>query len=169
MAAPFAQTIRSLDADRSYGQIIVLAAFALLLTLWLVWVFAARIPARLTSTTNQIRLDATVTVTFSGEGVDKVQPGQPALVYLDAPPLAASVVLPARVVDVALNGATARVTVMPDFSGLEVDDVPEDVLAAFARPTPGRVEVEVERVSPATLVLRASGLNVDSGPVILNR
>lgn len=170
MAAPFAQTIRSLEADQGFGARIAVAIFGLLLVAWLAWLFGASFAARLTSDTDQIQLSDTVTVSFSGEGIDKLQPGQPALLILDAPPLAERLLLPAQVVAVTPSNGKALVDIQPDYSRLEAqDEVSPEILAAFAQPTPGRVRVEVERVSPAILVLRAAGLTVTTEPVYVNR
>lgn len=170
MAAPFGQTIRSLEADQGYGARVALALFGLLLAVWLVWLFAASFAAWLISETDQIQLSDIITVTFAGEGIDKLQPGQPALLVLDAPPLAEKLQLPAQVVGVTISNGKALVDIRPDYSRLEAqDEVGPEILAAFARPTPGHVQVEVERLSPAILVLRAAGLTVTTEPVYVNR
>lgn len=168
MAAPFAQTTRSLEADRSYGKTAALAAFSLLLAAWLVWAFAARVPARLTSETDQIQLGEIITVTFGSEATGQLTTGQAALVILDRPPLAETLVVPARVIDAQPAGEKVQVRLLPDFSRLEEGPVSDEIVAAFTQPTAGRVVVEVERVSPASLALRAAGLTADTAPIVVN-
>lgn len=167
MAAPFGQTIRSLDADRGYGRDVALVVFSLLLIGWLVWLFAARFPARLVSEPGQLLLDNTLTVEFSGEGIDKLEAGQPGLILLSAPPLPEALILPVVVNDVTFVGGTAQVVIVPDFSLLEGREVGPEILSAFVEPTPGQVQIEVERVSPLTLVLRAAGMTEETAPVFV--
>lgn len=169
MAAPFSQTIRSLKADQSYGKSVTLALFSLLLAGWLVWAFAARIPSRLTSETDQIQLAEVITTIFGKEAAAHLTPGLSALVILDAPPLTEPLVLPAQVLDVYSVEDKTEVQIVPDFSLLEADTASPEILAAFSQPTSGRVEVEIERVSPAFLVLRAAGLTAETAPVVTSR
>jgi hypothetical protein len=80
--------------------------------------------------------------TFPARVLDHVRPGQPATVELDG------VAVPAKVAAIGMDAATSQVQVI--------------LLAATERAAPASAKsaeasVEVESVSPATLVLRAIG------------
>ncbi len=166
MAVPFAQTTRSLNADRGIAALILLALFSLLLTSWLIWAFTARFSVYAVSETRQILLDDTVTTTFTTDAAKGLRVGQKALIYLDAPPLSEPIVLPAQVIDVQAVGGGAKVQVVPDFRQIEAAPMNAEILAAFSQPVAGRVEVEAETLSPAVLVLRSAGLNADTAPLV---
>ena len=166
MAVPFAQTTRSLNADRGIAALVLLALLSLLLSVWLVWAFTARFSVYAVSETTQIRLDDTITTTFTTDAAKGLRVGQKALIYLDAPPLSEPVVLPAQVIDVEGVASGAQVKVAPDFRQIEAAPVNAEILAAFSQPVSGRVEVETETLSPALLVLRSAGLNADTAPLV---
>lgn len=167
MAVPFAQTTRSLSADRGIVSLVLLALLSLLLAGWLVWAFTARFSVNAVSETTQIRLDDTITTIFTTDAAKGVRVGQKALVYLDAPPLSEPVVIPAQVIDIEGVADGTQVEVAPDLRQFEeADTVNPEILAAFSQPVSGHVEVETETLSPALLVLRSAGLTVDTAPLV---
>ena len=166
MAVPFAQTIRSLSADRGIAALVLVALLSLLLAVWLIWAFAARFAVYATSETAPIRLDNTVTATFSTDAGKHLKKGQAALIYLDAPPLSEQVVLPAQVISVASLSDGVHVEVAADFRQIEAGPVNSEILAAFTKPVSGHLAVEIETLSPATLLLRSAGINTDTAPLV---
>ncbi len=166
MAAPFAQTSRSLTADRGIAAVVILAVAGLLLAAWLTWTFTARFSVYVVSQQGPIRLDNLISVTFDAVEQDKLSEGQPARIFLNAPPLSEPVTLSAKVIRVTEGQDGVRVDVAPDFSQFDNATISPEILAAFEEPVDGHVEVEVESISPATLVLRTSGLNAETAPLV---
>jgi len=162
MAVPFAQTTRSLSADRGMAMLTLLGLLSLLLLVWLVWAFTSRFSVYAVSETTPIRLDDTIAATFPGGTAEQLRIGQKALVYLDAPPLSETVIVPAHVIDVVDSSSGVLVELAPDFRQIESGPVSSEVLAAFSMPVSGHVEIEVERLSPALLILRSAGLHTDT-------
>ena len=166
MAVPFAQTTRSLSADRGIVSLVLLTLLSLLLAGWLVWAFTARFSVNAVSETTEIRLDDTITTTFTTDAAKSLKVGQKALVYLDAPPLSEPVVISAQVIDIEGVADGTQVEVAPDLRQFEADPVNPEILAAFSQPVSGHVEVETETLSPALLVLRSAGLTADTAPLV---
>ena len=123
-----------------------------------------------------------IAVTFGSEAAGQLTTGQDALVILDAPPLTEALIVPAQVIDTQPVGEKVLVRLLPDFSRLEAGPVSDEIMAAFTQPMAGRVVaaqqqqqegagwvvVEVKRVSPASLALRAAGLTADTAPIVVN-
>ncbi len=84
--------------------------------------------------------------------VGRVRPGQPARVRLDGFPWSQFGTLMAQVSDVAREMRDGQIRV--ELSLLE----PEATLIPMEHGLPGVVEVEVERVSPASMILRIAGM-----------
>lgn len=166
MAVPFAQTTRSLNADRGIASLVLLALLTLLLAGWLIWAFTVRFAVYAVSETSGIRLDNTITTTFTADAAKPLKVGQKALVYLDAPPLSEPVIIPAQVINIEGAADGTRVEVAPDLRQFEADAVNPEILAAFSQPVSGHVEVEAETLSPALLVLRSAGLTANTAPLI---
>jgi len=168
MAVPFAQTSRSLKADRGIASLVFLATVSLLLIVWLVWAFTANFSVYAVSDTTQIRLDDTITVLFSADAGQELRNGQKALVYLDAPPLTEPFILPGQVIGLesAPNGVRAKIA--PDLRQIEAGPMYAEILNAFSQSVSGHIEVETETLSPASLVLRSAGLNADTAPLVSN-
>jgi hypothetical protein len=141
MNTTFARTLRALDADDFRMSNVVLALAAVLLGAWTWWLFAGRVAQYETSTSVRVEPNRFV-ATFPARVLDHVRPGQPATVELDG------VAVPAKVAAIGMDAATSQVQVI--------------LLAATERAAPASAKsaeasVEVESVSPATLVLRAIG------------
>lgn len=83
----------------------------------------------------------------------RVQPGQPARLRLDAFPFTQYGSIPATVATVANELRDGRVRV-------ELDLSPGTTAIPMQHGLPGTIEIEVERISPAALVLRATGQRV---------
>jgi membrane fusion protein (multidrug efflux system) len=81
----------------------------------------------------------------------RIRPGQPARVRLEGFPWMQYGALGAKVSTVASEARASKVRVELEVLGADTSPIP------LQHGLPGAVEVEVEKVSPATLVLRAAG------------
>ena len=155
MSPAFSRSLRAVDADRAHGSLLGILVAASILVAWLAWLFAARVALYEVSDTATLEIDATgkleAVATLGAATLGRVQPGQAARLRLDGFPWTRYGTVPATV---------RRVTVQ------EGEDTVRVELALHPRPDsaiplqagmPGRVEIEVGRVSPATLLLRAVG------------
>jgi hypothetical protein len=153
--------MRSLNADSFRPSLIGLILAMILLTAWLAWFFLARIGLYEVSQTMQVTADGIVVADFSPESKDRIWPGQPALIHLDSPPEDLPGTFPALVMDVTQPSQQQMQT---ELIALAAPDKP----ILLPQGLRGRVEVEVERVSPATLVVHATGQLLDTPSVSLS-
>lgn len=139
--SPFERTLRALDADGFRLSNAMLLLMLALAGAWTWWLFEGRV-AQYESSTN-VRVEPNRFVaTFAPRVLDQVRTGQSATVELDG----ANV--PARVAAIGLDAASGQVRIIL-FPATE-SSVRSSGKSALAL-------VEIERVSPATLVLRAIG------------
>jgi len=132
----FARTIRALNADEFRASKLGLLAAALSLVAWAWWMLAARV-AQYESTTN-VRFESGRAVAyFLPDPASRVQPGQRALIHSDG------VTLSARVQSVASDHAV-----------LVLDAKNQWPTAAALSAS---AEIEVKRLSPATIALQTLG------------
>lgn len=142
-STPFSRTMRSLDAD-SFGPSLVALIFAMLiLFFWSFWFFFAQIP--LTETSQSIEMvDAQNMVAFfPAQTVGRIEEGQPAYIHLEG---FQTTVVPAIIMQIDIENGEVELFADDDF--VFSDGVMEGVK---------QVEIEVEQISPATLIMRASG------------
>ncbi len=149
----FSNSLRSLKADRSRLAMTLVILIILIWVVWGAWFFLARIPFYETSRTAQLTLDGIIIAQFPPESLVQIQTGQPAFFRLADLP-GQSNRIPAVVVEVSVKAG--EVQLIPQ-AGAEIFDYLE-----FEDGVGGQVEIVVERVSPATLVMRAAGLVTDS-------
>jgi hypothetical protein len=136
----FSKTLRALDADSfSISNLLLLSAVALLAA-WIFWFLRAGVPQYEISRDVQIQPNRVI-ATFPPRVLERVRPGEPARLLLDGE------AIPARVIAIGIDasGGQARAILLPQTES----PVPAASHAEAA--------VEVERVSPATLLLRAAG------------
>lgn len=137
MSSPFGRTLRSLNSDRSRGSLIGLAAAILFLGLWLAWFFAGSLK---------------VVASFPpSDALARIRAGQGGELRLDGFPWAEYGSLTATVLWVADEAREGRVWV--DCSVVRVTGS----LIPLQHGLPGTLVIEVERLSPAEMVLRAAG------------
>ena len=162
MPTPFANTLRSLNADRFHAALIGLGVALVLLIAWGCWFFLARMTIYEISVSAEVASDGFVIADFPAARPGRIRRGQAAWLYpvLDGEKQPGSV--PAVVIDVIRSSSAepARVKLFPV---LERDQ--SEILAEGQKV---RVEIEVESVSPAVMVLRTSGLLVDTPGVALS-
>ena len=162
MPTPFANTLRSLNADRFHASLVGLGIALVLLIAWGGWFFLARMTVYEVSASAVIARDGFVIADFPSAKLGRIRRGQAAWLspVLDGEKQPDSV--PAVVIDVirASSAEPARVKLFPVIERDLSEILPEGQKV--------RVEIEVESVSPAVLVLRTSGLLVDTPGVALS-
>ncbi|HYL37366.1 MAG TPA: hypothetical protein VEV17_15735 [Bryobacteraceae bacterium] len=137
----FARTLRALDADDFRISNIALFLAMALLAGWTAWLFAARIPQYETAQDARLQGPEIVIADFPLSARPRIRPAQRALVETGGPPLRAEVAS----IDSAVRDGMLQVELR---------------LSAGSEQTPASrvtVQIEVERVSPASLLLRAIG------------
>jgi hypothetical protein len=145
--------MRSLKLDSFRVARIGLFLAILNMTALIVWFFFARVTLYETSSTINITPEGHIIASFPPEIRARINPGQPAVLRLqtgsEGPPL----VIPTVVYSTDLAEDQVELLIIaPEFSAA---DLPESIS--------GRIEVEAEYVTPAQLVLRASGKYLNQG------
>jgi hypothetical protein len=136
----FSKTLRALDADSFRISNLALIATIVLLAGWTWWMVSAGVPQYEISRDVVIQPNRFI-ASFPARALERVRPGQPATLHLEGESI------PAKVIAVGADAATGQVRAI--------------LLPATENRVPpashAEVAIEVERVSPATLILRASG------------
>jgi hypothetical protein len=153
VSIPFSRSTRSLASDSYRPAMIGLGLAVVTLVALIIWFFLARISLYQTSASAVLKADGQVIAAFPAETFAQIQPGQEGILRLgqsgDQRPLS----VPVMVFDTQ-GGAGEVVLVVTDYSALP-ETLPEE--------TPGRVDIETERIAPADLLLRASGKFLSRG------
>lgn len=154
MSAPFGQSMRSLAADGGRGAIITTWIVIALLVAWTSWFVLAEVTVREAANARIDAHDGAVHVVaefLPEDSLGRIWPGQQGQLRLAAFPWTQYGTVPVEVTTVAGGAKDGRVrvelSVRPGYDGR----IP------LAHDLPGTVEIEVERLSPAALVLRAAG------------
>jgi hypothetical protein len=153
----FSRTLRALQTQQSAFSVVGMAGAALLLLLWLGWFFLAPVVISVEGTITYIAGDGYVQATFTGAASEQLQRGQHAQLYLDHPADAPIAPIPALVAEVNPQATQSQVDLYAQLDANNAD--------YFAGQPQGVVTVAVERISPALLLLRASGQFVDTQPI----
>lgn len=154
MSIPFSQTMRSLETDTTRSRVVWLIVIALLLGSWLAWSLLSRVT--LYEVTRQASLTGATTVVaqFSPSVQGRIQPGQIARLRLDSYPWLQYGSVPAVVTTVPRTPRDGWLEVR-----LTIQEEPAPPISLDYGMT-GVVEVAVEQVSPAELLLRAAGRGI---------
>ena len=162
MSIPFSRSMRSLKADSFRPALVGLLLAMALLIAWAAWFFLARITLHETGQIVLTTKGGLVVADFSPEALGRIQRGQPALLHLDGITGDQAGTTPAIVTSVTNQAQEGRVRVELFAPVSDVFPIPlQDGLT-------GQVEIEVEHISPATFVMRASGQFIDTPPVSLS-
>jgi hypothetical protein len=132
-----------MQMETSGRSVVALLVVALFLLGWLAWLLLARVPVVVVSDTAVLSTSTHATANFTPDALQSIESGQTALLRLDA----FSEPVPAVVLEVDQTLVNGRFTTQLQ---LQPSDLP---LQAGMN---GRVEVEVEQVSPFTLLLRSA-------------
>ena len=179
MATPFSRTIRSLEIDNYYMALTGLLVAILLLIIWGHWFFTARITfyenSQTISVTDkevlvhkfpktgtqviraQIIRERLITAEFPSDSSETIKAGQSAFVRLDGKIGKKTGLIPATVVNVT-HGQDKETVILRA-------SIDASAPNPFKKGKGGEVKIEVEQVTPVTLVLRASGLLTETAPI----
>lgn len=162
MPTPFANTLRSLNADRFRAGLIGLGVALVLLIAWGCWFFLARMTVYEVSVSAVVAGDGFVVAEFPAVSPGRIRRGQAAWLSPVLKGEKQSGSVPAVVIDVIRSSAAepTRVKLFPVHQ--------RDQRQVLAEGQKVRVEIEVDAVSPAAMVLRTSGLLVDTPGVALS-
>ena len=161
MSIPFTRSLRSLESDHFQRALLLLLLIAVLLAIWAGWLLKARLPVYAVS--DGVRVEKTTTApsikivaAFAPDvALGRIQPGQTAYIRFNSVAWSQAGAVLATVTNVAFAEQTNQVQV--DFSPL----APPSGQPALLPGLTGSAEIEVERVSPARLLLRAAGYSIN--------
>lgn len=162
MSLPFARSTRALHMDRPYSALVVLALAILLLGLWAAWFFSPSIPlyetGQIVSTTRR----GTLVANFSAQAAPQLQAGQLAVLRPEGNVANQFNGVPAMVmaIDYTVTDGQIQVNLAPLLD--------QESNRIIVKDFQGQVAVEVENISPAQMVWRASGQGVDTAAVLIN-
>ena len=181
MATPFSRTIRSIQIDTYYLSLAGLLVAIMLAILWGHWFLNAHVTSYEISqnvyVTDKEKIigkfyqtgDGTMREQFSRQRIivagfpkksfKNIQVGQIAYVMLDGKIGTQISQIPATVVDVIYKDEQKQGTVVLQ------TDIKATAPNPFEEGGGGEVRIEVDYVTPATLVLRASGLLTETAPL----
>ncbi len=159
MSIPFSRSMRSLNADSLRPSLVGLVIAIVLLVAWAGWFFLAQITIYETGQIVGLTSTGTVVANFPPEALGRIHRGQPAFLRPNVATENPIESIPAIVADVTNDDPDGRIQV-------ELFALPSAASLAFLQNNPtGQVEIEVERLSPATLVMRASEQILDTPQV----
>jgi hypothetical protein len=141
--------LRSLKVDSFRGSRLGLALGILIFIALLLWFFFAQVTLYEVSAEVTLNEDESLAAQFEPAAAGRIYEGQPAVLRIDAGPDQPLVTAAALVVGVDRDTGVVELLIIDE-------DFPVDALRA-GRISQAEVEVEVEYITPAALVLRASG------------
>jgi hypothetical protein len=153
----FSRSLRSLKIDSFRASRVALILAIVNIIILLVWFFLGRITLYEVSADLSLSEDERLEAVFSQEALARLYPGQSAILRFDAGPDQPLVTIPALLVDVDKNTRVAQFLIVGD-------DLPSNVMTGDLEGK-AEIEVEVEYVSPAALVIRASGKYLGSSQI----
>ncbi|MBX3011229.1 MAG: hypothetical protein KF832_06965 [Caldilineaceae bacterium] len=162
MSIPFTQSLQSLQADRGYTPLVTISIASLFLLLWSIWFFVPSLTVYVTGQIIGVTRSGNVVATFPPQVGTDLWPGQSARIRPTGPLAEQLSAFPAIVLEVEPRPSTATVEVMlyPASEFLGETRLPGNVT--------GAVSVETEIISPAVLLLRATGQFVQTPPLVLS-
>lgn len=157
MFVAFADTVRSLQTDRNRFSLVSLSLVALLLGGWLIWFFCAPVTLFETGQIVQTSSDGVVVAHFPHAAHTRLQLGQAVQLYLANTEQHEAI--SATVAEVASQATDDQLQV------IIFADIDSPNIGSLQDGLSGQAIVAVEQVSPAKLVMRATGQGVDTPPV----
>lgn len=158
MSLQFSRSMRVLRLDSYRVARLGLVVAGLLMAALIGWFFLARVTlyevsAAIEPGTARMGTETQMVAEFPKEALTRIRAGQSAWLRLDGAADQQAVRLPALIYEVPPGGSKVIFVVLsPGFSA-----------AAGGERLKGRLEVEVERVTPAQLVMRSSGQIMNQG------
>ena len=158
MSAQFSRSLRSLSLDSFRATRIALFLGILNMAALLAWFFIAQVTLYESTPEVQATERGRVVARFRPEGFDRIRQGQAAVLRLSAGGNEPTVSAPAVVVRRDSQSGLVELLVFAD----------EELLAELGKELKGSIEVEVEHVTPAALVMRASGRLLNNNQIPLS-
>ena len=157
MSIQFSRSMRSLRLDSYRSTRIGLVLAIIIMLALIVWFFMAKVTLYEVSSSLEWNADEKLMATFPKEARARLRPGMPAILRLPQSPDQPAMTIPAVVFDLSREGEQVEILVLSN-------ELPLD---AQQGKLTGQLEVEVEYVTPAELVLRTSGkyLNRSQVPI----
>ncbi|RLC19978.1 MAG: hypothetical protein DRI57_05870 [Deltaproteobacteria bacterium] len=176
MASPFSRTMRSLKTDSFRASLIGMTVALILLSAWSAWFFMAKVTLYKISRKAYVKADETVVAAFprkdsrraretrqnrvvaefSSKMMGNIRSGQRAMLYLDGDIGKKTGPILAIVKNVNTRQGKGKGVV--ELLTLTDADSPLRIRHGLS----GQVKIETDYVSPAVLVMRASGLFADT-------
>jgi len=150
MSIPFSRSMRSLETDGFRTSALGLLAVAVLMGLWIAWLFQAQVTLYEASETASLVNPEKLSAEFSPTALVNLRVGQAAQVRLDAFPWTQYGALSATLDSI---GPIRDGRVQVEFVLHPAPDSSIPLQAGLS----GQVEVEAGRISPFTLIMRAAG------------
>lgn len=169
MALPFNQSTRALQADRELAPLAIAASTLVLMMLWFAWFVWAPVSLYEMGELVYVTRRGMVVASFPARAADRLYPGQPAFLSVQndttptLPPSSTQQTVTAIIMSVDSDSSAAVIEVV--LSSLSARWPPLTLSSGY--PISGSVAVEVEQVSPAQLLWRASGQGIDTSAVLL--
>lgn len=158
MSISFTQSMQALHTDHGRSSLVGLSIASALLVCWLLWFFTPSLTVYASGHLSKLTRNDTLLALLPAQEQENLHVGQVAHLYLpDAVSAARS--LPATVLAVASQptGEQIQIVLYPESNA--------NLKQLFATDATGEVYVEVAKISPAVLFLRASGLSIETPPV----
>jgi hypothetical protein len=147
MSVSFPQTMRSLKSENIRPSLFALIIIILLLAGWFMWFFFANVPVYQASTDLTINREGLLVATYSKQVASKIRLGQPVTLKLKQTTDHAAANLNGVVMDILkTTDEKYRNVEIYLFSPEEIPSSPS-----------GQVMIEVDSVSPASLVVESTG------------
>ena len=155
MSVPFSRSLRSMKIDSFRASLIGMALALLIVIALVMWFFLAHITLYEYSTGVSVSEDGRLYASFQPESLPRIHVGQSALLRLNFAEDGQQVTLPAMVINKTPGEEQVEILVM----GGELP------AGSASGEFSARVEVEAEYITPANLVMRASGKYLNRGQV----
>jgi hypothetical protein len=157
VSLPFSRSIRSLNIDSYRASRIGMILAIVIMILLFAWFFFAKVTLYEVSSDLTFTEDGHVLAYFPKEAHKRIQTGQPVIMRVYTDPDQAGLTIPGLVISTDEGSEQVMIVMISD----EVFSLP------LQEGLTGQAQVEVEYVTPATLVRRASGsyLNNSQFPV----
>ncbi len=147
MSTQFSRSMRSLKSDNFRASIIGMILFIVILVLLIIWFFGVETTLYEHSADVKLSPNEQFTAKFTDQAMERIQSGQYAVLKVKAGGDSRSVSVPAIVIGTQTESNQVEFVIV-------ADDVPMDI---FQEGLKGEVEVEVEYLTPAELVMQSSG------------
>jgi hypothetical protein len=150
MSMPFSRSIRSLEIDSYKASRVGMILAILIMISIILWFFLAKITIYEFSSQIEFIGNDRITAIFPEEPIKKIKTGQPAIINLDLGSDLPRASLPAFVIGMDKERGAVELIVISE----NLHQIP------LSEAITGQVQVEIEYVTPAALIRRASGMYV---------